>query len=414
MPELTIDYEVLPHQKEFLDCAARYAIVCSGTKAGKSVSGAIYAAQRLTSRKNVRGVWVAPTHSQAIGIGMENLRLYLPRQYVSEKLSGVPAIRFKPLNSVIEFKSADEPDNLFGASYDFAVLDEAGRILEESFNAVRSTVTATGGQMRLMSNPTGRTGWFFRLYTRGLDPSDPDVQSFKWKTADNVKIPAAEIADAQHTLSEDTFRALYMGEFLDIGGGVFQGVRECAVGALQEPRPGGVYVGGLDVARKVDYSVATIIDVDSGSVVAWDRWHGNSWEASAHTVAAMAVRYNNAKFWVDSTGVGDIALEQIERAGVNVEGFHFTGPSKAQLIERLKAAIEKRQITFPPKEILLGELESFEGTTGPTGTVRYAAAGSGHDDAVISLGLAVYGMQQCGSGIVLKFIPSYAERRGAF
>ena len=46
--------------------------------------------QQLTSRRNVRGVWVAPTFSQSIAIGGENIRLYLPRQYVSEKLAGVP------------------------------------------------------------------------------------------------------------------------------------------------------------------------------------------------------------------------------------------------------------------------------------------------------------------------------------
>ena len=116
---------------------------------------------------------------------------------------------FKPLGSVIEFKSGDEPDNLFGASYDFAVLDEAGRLTEEAFNAVRSTVTATGGQMRLLTNPTGRTGWFFELYSRGLN-SDESVQSFRWRTADNVRISSVEIDDAQRTLSEDAFRSLYL------------------------------------------------------------------------------------------------------------------------------------------------------------------------------------------------------------
>ena len=120
-------------------------------------------------------------------------------------------------------------------------------------------------------------------------------------------------------------------------------------------------------------------------------------------MANLAKRYNDAKFHVDSTGVGDIALEQIERAGVDVEGFHFTGPSKAQLIERLKAAIEKRHMKFPPIEILLGELESFEGTTGPNGVVRYAAADSGHDDAVISLALAVSdGMQRDSRGFAAE------------
>ena len=414
MPELQIDVELLPHQKAFIDCPKRYAIVCSGTKAGKSVGGAIYAAQKFTSGEGIRGLWVAPTHGQAVGIGLENIRALLPKQHVVERTSGIVSIRFKPLDSVIEFRSGDEPDNLFGGKYHFAVLDEAGRIEQRSFEAVRSTVTATSGPLRLLSNPGPRTGWFFNLYTRGLNPDDPYVKSFKWKTADNPMIPPAEIDDARRTLTERTFRSLYEGEFLDVGSGVFQGVRECAVGALQEPRPGSLYVGGLDLARTIDYSVATVMDTASGGVVAWERWHGLGWEASVERVAALAQRYNGARFVVDSTGVGDPVLEQLERAGVIVEGFKFNSTNKAQLIERLSAAIEKREVTFPPIEVLVGELESFEGTTGPSGVVRYAAPGSDHDDAVISLALAYHGAQSNQYYAPARFIPCRYENRGAF
>lgn len=175
---------VFPHQQEFLRCPKRYVVVCSGTKSGKSVGGAIYAVTKLTEKPNVHGVWVAPTYSQAVGIGLEGVRELLPRDggYVTPKLSGSAPSLTLANGSSIDFKSADQPDNLYGFPSHFAVLDEAGRQSEDAWNAIRSTLTATGGPVRLLSNPTPRVGWFFRLYSRGLDGSDPDVASFRWKT----------------------------------------------------------------------------------------------------------------------------------------------------------------------------------------------------------------------------------------
>jgi Terminase large subunit, T4likevirus-type, N-terminal/Terminase RNaseH-like domain len=377
-----------PHQAEFLACQRRYAIAASGTKAGKSVAGAMYAVRELLKAPGRNGTWLAPTYQQAISVGLEAVRGLLPQEHVSVRLSGVPSLTIG--GSMLEFKSGETPDNLFGPARDFAVLDEAGRLSEEAFNAVRSTLTPTSGPMRLLSNPTGRVGWFYRLWCRGLD-DDPDVASFHWKTSNNPTIPEAEIEDARRTHSEHSFRCLYLGEFMDTGGSVFRNVRECAIGSLCASIPGRRYIGGLDLARTMDWSVASILDVKDSNLVAFERWHGVSWEETSRRVFELSRRYNGARFFVDSTGLGDPVLEQIERGGVSVQGVKFSSLVKAQLIEGLAATMERGELTFPPLAVLMGELESFEATTGATGTTRYAAPVGEHDDAVISLALAVSG-----------------------
>ncbi len=388
MSEVRIELRgAFPHQQAFLDCPKRYVIAASGTKAGKSSGGAMYAVRELANVAGCRGTWVAPTYEQATSIGLEAVRGLLPRELTTTRLSGVPRLELAN-GSVIQFKSADRPDNLFGDAAAFAVVDEAGRCSEESWNAIRSTLTATGGRVRLLSNPTPRTGWFYRLYARGLDPDDPDVTSFRWKTADNPLIPPEEIEDARRNLSETTFRCLYEGEFLDVGGAIFRGLREAATGALRPALAGAEHVGGLDLARTVDWTVATVVDVEAREVVAWERWHGASWEVSVGRVLALSQKYGGCRFNVDSTGLGDPILEMLERVGVPVEGVKFSSVNKSQMVERLAALIEKGRLRFPPLAVLLAELESFEGTTGPTGVVRYAAPPGGHDDAVTSLMLA--------------------------
>jgi hypothetical protein len=134
--------------------------------------------------------------------------------------------------------------------------------------------------------------------------------------------------------------------------------------------------------------VATVVDVDAGEVAAWERWHGASWEMSVGRVLDLSTRYNRCKFNVDSTGLGDVVLETLERVGVPVEGVKFTNSNKAQMVERLAGLIEKGKLRYPPLEILMGELEAYEATTGPTGTVRYGSPSGMHDDAATSLFLA--------------------------
>ena len=391
MAEIRIELRgAFPHQQEFLDCPKRYAIAASGTKAGKSACGAMYAVRELANRPGCRGWWVAPSFDQAVTVGLEAVRSLLPRDpaIIQVKTTSPPEIRIVPTGSVLSFKSGDNPDGLYGPGVDFAVLDEAGRISEEAFVAVRSTLTFTGGPMRLLTNPTPRTGWFWRLYTRGLDPEDQDVASFRWKTADNPLISKEEIDDARRNLAESTFRSLYEGEFLDIGGSVFRGVRAAATGTLKLAAPGRKYVGGLDLARTVDWTVATVVDVEACELVAFERWHGASWEMTVGRTAELAKKYPGIRFNVDSTGLGDPVLEMLERNGVAVDGVKFNQTSKSHMVERLAALIEKGRLKYPPLEVLMGELESYEATTGPTGVVRYGAPSGMNDDAVTGLMLA--------------------------
>lgn len=391
MSEIRLELRgAFPHQQDFLDCPKRYAIAASGTKAGKTACGAMYGVRELVNRPGCRGWWVAPTFEQSVSVGLEAVRGLLPRDpdLVQVKTTSPPEIRIVPTGSVLSFKSADNPDSLYGPGVDFAILDEAGRQSEAAFVAVRSTLTATGGPMRLLTNPTPRTGWFWRLYTRGLHPDDPDVASFRWRTADNPLISREEIDDARRTLSESTFRSLYEGEFLDIGGSVFRGVRKAATGALKPGKAGRRYVGGLDLARTVDWTAAAVVDEEDCELVAFERWHGSSWEMTVGRVAELAKRYPGVRFNVDSTGLGDPVLEMLERNDVRVDGVKFTSTGKSHMAERLAALIEKGRLRFPPLEVLMGELESYEATTGPTGVVRYGAPSGMHDDCVTALMLA--------------------------
>ncbi len=390
--EITVELGGLfEHQREFLGVEKRFAAVCAGWKAGKSTAASYYAARELLRRPRARGCWLSPVYEQAVKIGMEGISGLLPAGYFTPRTSGTPTITVAN-GAEISFRSAEEPSRLFGFAHDFLVVDEGWNVSAASWHAALSTLVATNVPVRVLSNAGTRGTWLHELFMRGVD-GDPDVWSARWPTALNPTVSRATIEEARRRLSAQRFRSEWLGEFLDVGSAIFGDIRPCIVGELQEPRAGAEYVGGLDVARSIDYNVATIIDVRTRNVVAWSRWTGTSWESTYARVAALSAKYNRCRFFCDRTGLGDVVLERLERAGVPVEGILFTNASKRDMLDELTNRLQRVEITFPPIEVLIAELESFTSSTTPNGTIRYHAPGAGHDDAVISLGLAVWGLR---------------------
>jgi hypothetical protein len=105
-----------------------------------------------------------------------------------------------------------------------------------------------------------------------------------------------------------------------------------------------------------------------------------------HNTKQTILRLPKCPILVDSTGVGDPILEDLQREGVMIQGLKFTSSSKQQLMEGLQAAIHQGKIGYP-EGIISQELEVFEYQYTATG-VKYSAPSGFHDDAVMALALA--------------------------
>jgi hypothetical protein len=90
---------------------------------------------------------------------------------------------------------------------------------------------------------------------------------------------------------------------------------------------------------------------------------------------------------IDSTGVGDPIVEELQRSLPCVESFKFTSQSKQQIMEGLAARIQSGGIGFCDGW-LRDELEAFEFEYSRSG-VKYSAPSGVHDDGVCALALAV-------------------------
>jgi hypothetical protein len=294
--------------------------------------------------------------------------------------------------AVLGFKSADNPDSLYGEDVYGAVMDEASRAKADSWHALRSTLTATRGRARLIGNVKGKKNWFYewcRRAERGLDPNAHFSRITCQDAIDAGVLDPEEIEDARRNLPERVFLELYMAEASDDSGNPFGEDHIYACTFTKEMVdlgliiPGPVIAYGVDLAKKQDYLVLIGLDAN-GVVVEFQRWHGIPWGESIRRIHEIVGE--DTPCLVDSTGIGDPVLESLQIGHGNFKGYNFSGVSKQKLMEGLAVSIHREELRWPDGPIK-NELLGFEYVEKPTGT-RYSAAEGYYDDCVMALGLA--------------------------
>ena len=225
MPARTIEYSrpwLAEYQKEALFNAARYALVEGSTKCGKTAPCLIWLAeQAMKGQEGQNYWWVAPVYTQA-EIAYRRMKRGLPRELLKTHDSD-RWVRL-PNGAVMWFKSGEKPDNLYGEDVYAAVVDEASRIRQDSWIALRSTLTATRGPVRIIGNVKGRSNWFYQM-ARQAERGEGDMSYAKITALDAVEagiLAQEEIDDAKARLPEQVFRELYLAEPGDADGRVYR------------------------------------------------------------------------------------------------------------------------------------------------------------------------------------------------
>lgn len=379
---------IVEYQQRALFGKERIAVVEGSTKCGKTYPCILWLLDQAC-RNGLDGRafwWVAPIYEQAKiayrrTVGM--MRQADPDKRVWKTNEQEMTVTLEGRGRLY-FKSADKPDSLYGEDVFAAVIDEASRCKEQSWYAVRSTLTATGGPIRIIGNVRGRKNWAYRM-ARRAEGGDPGMSYAKITCADAVAagiIPPEEVEQAKRDLPEWVFKELYLSEPSEDGANPFgmQHIASC-VGPLSDGEPKWF---GVDLAKSSDWTV--VIGLDSrGSVCVFDRWQRVPWK---ETQARILSHVRSLPALIDSTGVGDPIVEGLARDCPGVEGRKFTNQSKQQLMEGLAVAIQSVGVEYPDG-LIRDELEEFEFAITPSGRVSYSAPEGCHDDCVCALALAV-------------------------
>lgn len=381
--------KLYPKQYNAFYTPKRYSMCEATTKAGKTVGGMSWIVERgLKGKAGQNRWWIAPVVNQA-RIAYKRIKRGLPSDLI--RCWETDRIIQLPNKSLLHFKSGEDPDNLYGEDVFDAVFDEVTRAREDAWFALRSTLTATRGYCRMIGNVKGRQNFAYRLARKAeadMDnpASDWHYEKITWRDAVEAGVLSLEeIEDARRNLPENVFKELYEAEPSDDGGNPFGiGAIERAVKPMSTLPP---KIWGIDLAKSVDWTVAIALDAN-GDVCRFERWQ-SPWQETKERIKQL-VTSTCRRSLIDSTGVGDPIVEDLQRmGGVSCfEGFKFTSQSKQQIMEGLAAGIQGGKVGFPDG-IIRKELETFEYIHSRTG-VKYGAPDGLHDDCVCALALALY------------------------
>lgn len=380
---------VFDYQRKAIFGPERYSIVEGSTKVGKTFPCLLWLLNQCGEHgaPNRSFWWVAPVYEQA-EIAYRRMKVEIlgradPEQTVWKPNDSKLTITLKGCGAM-RFKSAEKPDNLYGDDVYALVVDEATRCREESWFALRSTISATGAKVRIIGNVKGRKNWVYRLARAGLE----NATHHKLTADDAINsgiLSQKEVDDAAKMMPRAVFRELFFAEPTEDGSNPFgiSAIRACVGPASLSTQPATVF--GVDLAKSVDWTVVYGLD-DAGNLVFRQRWQSDWGQTKTRLLSIIG----SAPACIDSTGVGDPIVEAMQRESPNIEGFKFTGSSKQQLMEGLASAIHQRQVMFDEyaDDPLVTELEAFEYEYTRTG-VRYSAPEGSHDDCVCALALAV-------------------------
>jgi hypothetical protein len=415
-------WDVHDGQLPALKSESRFTIVPAGRRWGKSDVAVRWVLHRGMDARmaGVEGViWIIyPTYKVARVAWRKFKKLAPPRWITHYVGTDLHPEAIKMGDVTIEFQSGVKPETLVGEGLLAAWIDECGEIKERVWiESIRPTLMDHRAPAFLTGTPKGHN-WFWRMYGRGWEEPGKAILSLGvdsgqgFPSHGNPWIPLDEIDDIARDLTERAYQQEILAHFLSQEGAVFRldRIREKGLGFSTAP----TVALGVDLARRADFTVMIGLDRDYATTY-FERFKDIDWPLQRRRIEAVWDRLGRPTIVMDSTGVGDPVVQELQATSVPVEPYYFTGTSKRALVEQLALACDDAAVTLPDEPVLLNEMESFDMTQLPSGNVRYSAPEGQHDDCVMALGLALYGAMRYGDlGITL--IPSReraeAEERG--
>jgi phage FluMu gp28-like protein len=243
------------------------------------------------------------------------------------------------------------------------------------------------GEAWFLSTPRG-FNFFKSLFDYGQDSARTDWASWQLPTSENPFIDPEEIEAARADMSEGLFNQEFLAMFVDSAGSVFRFVLEAVrKGGTKEPERRREYVFGVDWGRQNDFTAIAVIDTAAHEVVRVERFTKLEYSLQLARVKALYERWRPADLIAEANSIGGPVIEQLRRDGVRVTAFQTTHASKANAIEGLALAFERRDIKIPDDQALVGELLAYAASESPGGLVRYSAPYGQHDDMVMALAI---------------------------
>jgi hypothetical protein len=185
---------------------------------GKSTIAAAKAVHEAVRRPGSLILVVSPTARQS-GELVRKAAEFAQRLGMRTKGDGTNenSLEFPNRSRIIGLPGSEETIRGF-SSVSLLLVDEAARVPDDLYMAVRPMVVVSGGGLWLMSTPNGKRGFFWEAWERG----GAEWEKVAVTAYECARIGREALEQDRQTMGERKFRQEYMCEFGDTESGMFE------------------------------------------------------------------------------------------------------------------------------------------------------------------------------------------------
>ena len=212
-----LDFNPDPWQERALRWSGRRLLLNFCRQSGKSTTASILGLHRALFYPSSLVLLVSPSLRQSselfrkVSDHLERLDLP-PRKVEDNKLSAT----FANSSRIVSLPSTESTIRGFSGAA-LIIEDEAARVSDELYIAVRPMLAVSGGRLILLSTPFGKRGHFFKEYTE----SKPEWERIRIPATECPRITEEFLQEERASLGDWWFRQEYMCEFVETVDQVF-------------------------------------------------------------------------------------------------------------------------------------------------------------------------------------------------
>jgi hypothetical protein len=215
---LKLGFEPDANQRRVLTSEKKRGLLNCTRQWGKSTITAARAVYEAWSRKGSLTLVVSPSGRQS-GEFVRKAEGFAQRLGIRPKGDGdnEMSLEFPNGSRIIGLPGSEATIRGF-SSVALLVVDEAARVSDELYLAIRPMLAVSSGTLWMMSTPFGQRGFFYETWTRGGE----EWERIRVSAEECARIPAEFLEEERRAMGERWFRQEYNCEFVDEVSGVFR------------------------------------------------------------------------------------------------------------------------------------------------------------------------------------------------
>ncbi len=213
----SLGFEPDPTQARVLDTRSKRVLLNCTRQWGKSTVTAARAVHEAVENAGSLTIAVSPTARQT-GEFVRKAEAFARRLQIRVKGDGdnEMSLAFPNGSRIVGLPGTEATVRGFSAVA-LLLVDEASRVSDDLYMAVRPMLAVSGGALWLMSTPWGKRGFFYEAWVNG----GATWERVSVKAEDCGRFLASHLEEERQVMGERTFRQEYCCEFVDATSAVF-------------------------------------------------------------------------------------------------------------------------------------------------------------------------------------------------